>query len=232
MTVTPDQAIAQIREALEKVEVCEWFVDPKPTNSGLTRVDDGKSSGIFPIRGETFEMEYVAACNPQNMSVLLAEIDALQHDIERHVDIAAALASQAQSGETVETPAPSSLLVGSAEPDGWICEDEFTLEADQRDEWVEEGLEPKPFYFAPPAPQTQMQWTHVKRSPEAAGANLYKLRGAPIPSPAPREVVACDCTKVAQDETCPVGYPSLLCDECDGKGVVPAPSTPNSGETR
>lgn len=35
--------------------------------------------------------------------------------------------------------------------DGWICEDEFTLEAEQRDEWVEEGLSPKPFYFAPPA---------------------------------------------------------------------------------
>ncbi|MBA8822277.1 hypothetical protein BRY73_03020 [Ochrobactrum sp. P6BS-III] len=30
----------------------------------------------------------------------------------------------------------------------------------------------------------------------------------------------CSCTKVQQDETCPVGYPSLLCEICDGKGVV------------
>lgn len=33
--------------------------------------------------------------------------------------------------------------------------------------------------------------------------------------------IACRCTKIAQDETCPVGYPSLLCETCDGKGVLP-----------
>ncbi len=49
------------------------------------------------------------------------------------------------------TRAPHPISVGYvAEPDGWICEDEFTREAEQRDEWVEEGLSPKPFYFAPP----------------------------------------------------------------------------------
>ncbi|EXL08570.1 hypothetical protein BG46_01330 [Brucella anthropi] len=31
---------------------------------------------------------------------------------------------------------------------------------------------------------------------------------------------ACACTKTQQDETCPVGYPSLLCEVCHGKGVV------------
>ncbi|MGN7962146.1 hypothetical protein, partial [Brucella sp. 22210] len=30
----------------------------------------------------------------------------------------------------------------------------------------------------------------------------------------------CPCTKIQQDETCPVGYPSLLCEICDGKGVL------------
>ncbi|WP_105436370.1 hypothetical protein [Neorhizobium tomejilense] len=40
------------------------------------------------------------------------------------------------------------------------------------------------------------------------------------PAPQMREVVDCDCMKAAQDETCPVGYPSLLCDNCDGTGVV------------
>lgn len=31
---------------------------------------------------------------------------------------------------------------------------------------------------------------------------------------------ACPCTKIQQDETCPVGYPSLLCETCGGKGVL------------
>lgn len=34
-------------------------------------------------------------------------------------------------------------------------------------------------------------------------------------------LVDCDCTKIAQDETCPVGYPSLLCEMCNGRGVLP-----------
>lgn len=34
-------------------------------------------------------------------------------------------------------------------------------------------------------------------------------------------LVDCDCTKIAQDETCPVGYPSLLCEMCGGRGVLP-----------
>jgi hypothetical protein len=76
--MTADHIIEKIREALEKVEVCEWFVDPMPMSNGLTRVDDGKSSGIFPIRGETFEMNYVVAVNPQNIAALLAERDALR----------------------------------------------------------------------------------------------------------------------------------------------------------
>ncbi len=33
--------------------------------------------------------------------------------------------------------------------------------------------------------------------------------------------VDCACTKIQQDEHCLVGYPSLLCEICDGKGVVP-----------
>lgn len=33
--------------------------------------------------------------------------------------------------------------------------------------------------------------------------------------------VDCACTKIQHDESCTVGYPSLLCEICDGKGVVP-----------
>lgn len=32
------------------------------------------------------------------------------------------------------------------------------------------------------------------------------------------KTLPCSCTMIEQDETCPVGYPSLLCEECDGKG--------------
>lgn len=31
----------------------------------------------------------------------------------------------------------------------------------------------------------------------------------------------CHCTTIQQDETCPIGYPSLLCDDCDGTGNAP-----------
>lgn len=33
-------------------------------------------------------------------------------------------------------------------------------------------------------------------------------------------LAACHCTTIQQDETCPVGYPSLLCETCDGKGII------------
>jgi hypothetical protein len=42
------------------------------------------------------------------------------------------------------------------------------------------------------------------------------------PAPVDRGTVPCECTKVAQDDSCPVGFPSLLCEMCDGKGDVPA----------
>lgn len=48
-------------------------------------------------------------------------------------------------------------LSTDAEPDGWISEDEFTLEKENADEWKDDGLEPKPFYFAPPAPSVAVK---------------------------------------------------------------------------
>ncbi|TCQ80007.1 hypothetical protein EDF68_10352 [Ochrobactrum sp. BH3] len=49
-------------------------------------------------------------------------------------------------------------------------------------------------------------------------AALPFLTGAKVGE---KPYVDCTCTKVQQDEACPVGYPSLLCEICDGKGVVP-----------
>lgn len=48
----------------------------------------------------------------------------------------------------------------------------------------------------------------------------------PDPEPMP---VKCPCTMIEQDESCPVGYPSLLCDDCNGIGILPA--TPSSAGT-
>jgi hypothetical protein len=50
-------------------------------------------------------------------------------------------------------------------------------------------------------------------------------RGKAMPAD-PARPEPCACTQVQQDETCPVDYPSLLCDACDGKGVVPARPEP------
>ena len=78
--------IDEIRAALEKVEVSEWY-EGEVTGSGLTRVDDGKSSGIFPIRAETFEAKYIVAANPANVAALLDHVTAQAEQIERVSDL-------------------------------------------------------------------------------------------------------------------------------------------------
>ena len=78
--------IDEIRAALEKVEVSEWY-EGEVTGSGLTRVDDGKSSGIFPIRAETFEAKYIVAANPANVAALLDHITAQADENERVSDL-------------------------------------------------------------------------------------------------------------------------------------------------
>ncbi|WP_273794893.1 hypothetical protein [Brucella intermedia] len=49
---------------------------------------------------------------------------------------------------------------------------------------------------------------------------IAKLSASPFLSVQGAAADDCPCTKIQQDETCPVGYPSLLCEICDGKGVV------------
>lgn len=46
---------------------------------------------------------------------------------------------------------------------------------------------------------------------------LYDHAASAIPTV---DTVACHCTMTEQDESCPVGYPSLLCEECGGKGHI------------
>ncbi|WP_025091470.1 hypothetical protein [Brucella intermedia] len=49
---------------------------------------------------------------------------------------------------------------------------------------------------------------------------IAKLSASPFLSVQGAAADDCPCTKIQQDETCPVGYPSLLCEICDGMGVV------------
>lgn len=41
---------------------------------------------------------------------------------------------------------------------------------------------------------------------------------SPPPSSLSVGTVPCPCTLIEQDEDCPVGYPSMLCGICEGKG--------------
>lgn len=87
-------------------------------------------------------------------------------------------------------------------------------------------------YLAGTVTQKQTAIASALGSAIVAADDFFRLRDTPG-IPANRNSVvtaqtedeagdsaACACTKIQQDETCPVGYPSLLCEVCDGKGVV------------
>lgn len=71
---SPSETIAK---ALAKVELREWFAGGV-TDEGLTVIDDGLSHGIFPIKAETHEANFIAACNPVAMREVLDELYALR----------------------------------------------------------------------------------------------------------------------------------------------------------
>lgn len=90
MTATPDQVIAQIREALEAGPTPgEWVID-KPNPHLVAKLVDGAYEYICAIEPSTFSTtdrapheddanaRFIAACNPQNIAVILGEIKDLQ----------------------------------------------------------------------------------------------------------------------------------------------------------
>lgn len=90
MTATPDQVIAQIREALEAGPTPgEWVID-EPNSHLVARLVDGAYEYICAVEPSTFSKtsrppreddknaRFIAACNPQNIAVLLGEINNLQ----------------------------------------------------------------------------------------------------------------------------------------------------------
>lgn len=82
MTATPDQVIAQIREALEGVTIEAWC-------QHRTVVEFQQKRGGFDLRDCPESREkaaYIAAVNPQNIAILLTEIDALRNCLTRLCD--------------------------------------------------------------------------------------------------------------------------------------------------
>jgi hypothetical protein len=54
--------IASLIEASKKIESGKWFVEHAATDDGLSIIDDGKEFGMFPIKGEAYEIEFAAKC--------------------------------------------------------------------------------------------------------------------------------------------------------------------------
>lgn len=91
MTSTTDHIVAQIREALEAGPyegpwtVEEFQHDGRP----CALIVSAEGTIIAEIRGYTDSCgngenaNFIAACNPQNIAVLLQECEDLKHDIER-----------------------------------------------------------------------------------------------------------------------------------------------------
>jgi hypothetical protein len=50
------------------------------------------------------------------------------------------------------------------------------------------------------------------------GVSTEELRRTQPPTEKMVVTVPCPCTMIEQDEDCPIGYPSLVCGVCDGKG--------------
>jgi hypothetical protein len=57
--------LAKIREVLAQTTAgngATWHVGHAATEDGLSRVDDGLQSGMFPIYGEAHDVELAALC--------------------------------------------------------------------------------------------------------------------------------------------------------------------------
>jgi hypothetical protein len=57
--------LAKIREVLAQTTAgngATWHVEHAATDDGLSRVDDGLQSGMFPIYGEAHDIELAALC--------------------------------------------------------------------------------------------------------------------------------------------------------------------------
>lgn len=117
MTSTPDQVIANIREALEGVSKGNWRRD-ETEDTAETLVVQGARDVIcrVPWNRDTTgsahrDANYIAAVNPRNIAVLLAEREELRAALQKAADLAEAKAEELMDrwtsdlGATVETKA-------------------------------------------------------------------------------------------------------------------------------
>lgn len=74
-------ALEEIKKALKKVYIAEWYISGVKTN-GLSVVHNAADSSMFGITAETFEAEYIAAVNPAAISELLSTLESLQRENE------------------------------------------------------------------------------------------------------------------------------------------------------
>lgn len=93
---TPDQVIANIREALDAIGPASWTAYHDNEAPELREYYIGPSDNAFSDYGIAFELQesvarFIAACNPQNIAVILAALQS-----------------------AAETPAPSSHMAGEA----------------------------------------------------------------------------------------------------------------------
>lgn len=79
------------------------------------------------------------------------------------------------------------------------------------------------FQYWSPEDLEDMQRDCVSETKTATQDELsYQCDACSVPGYPPN--TKCECTSIQQDESCPVGYPSLLCEVCDGKGIIPTPA--------
>lgn len=105
-----------------------------------------------------------------------------------------------------------------------------------RGETAERNVTPKRVWYGISEWHPVPQWFMTVFDHEKNADRDFALKdlGYPAASPAQshKHDFDCSCTLSQQDESCPVGYPSLLCDICDGKGVVPSPRAQALEEVR
>lgn len=88
MSILLPDVIAELRRFEAKATEGPWFIRPRPTDDGLSVIEDGRSDGLFPIAGETLEIELIVA--------MRNALPRLLDEIER---LAAALTASRAEGE-------------------------------------------------------------------------------------------------------------------------------------
>lgn len=95
--------------------------------------------------------------------------------------------------------------------------------------WHDDTVAPAVWHVSYPTgseqPYEGTEHANIEAAKAAAQADYESRIRSALSSPVEggtekEETIACPCTTFEQGEDCPVGYPSLLCSACEGKGVA------------